>query len=526
MSTGCTDAQLAILNTAGFTTGQLASLCSAFSAAAVPGDANVSDVANGLDAAWLLLCGALVFIMHGGFAMLCAGAIRSKNTLNILLMTILDLCVSAIMWYTVGFGFAWGYSNNGSNQFIGNALFGAHDLEQLNTGTGIGRWQDWFWQWAFAATATTIPAGCVAERFNFNAYLAYTMLLSGFVYPVVVHWVWCSEGWLTAFAPGSSGIAGFKRSDQVLFGSGMIDFAGSGVVHMVGGLTGMMGAWLVGPRLGRFDSNGQPVDMPGHSAVLVVLGTVLLWFGWYGFNPGSVGLISHGANQIAARSAVCTTLSAAAGGCACLLNGFRRQKAWDLVATCNGVLCGLVAVTACAHVIEPWAAILNGLCAGLIFDGVCWIFLRLRIDDPLSAAPMHGFAGMWGVFFTGLLAKPEYVTAAYGSDIRDLSHYGAFYPGSSGHLIAAQIIGILVITGWVCTLTGICFFILKRFSILRISEEDEHRGLDASKHGGSAYNHTDMLNGRGNVSPALQIKPRMSPPESSQSSEALTSVVK
>uniref|UniRef100_A0A7S0RVR0 Ammonium transporter n=1 Tax=Chlamydomonas leiostraca TaxID=1034604 RepID=A0A7S0RVR0_9CHLO len=443
---------------------------------------NTSDLAYGLNSSWLVLCGALVFIMHGGFAMLCAGAIRSKNTLNILLQTIMDACVSGICFYTVGFAFAYGSGTN-RNEFIGGNMFA---LARFKTGgdgdINGGMWTNWFYQWAFAATATTIPAGAVAERFNFNAYLAYTILVSAWVYPVVVHWVWDENGWLGA---------GRLTEKNLLFGTGMIDYAGSGVVHMVGGLTGLMGAWIVGPRLGRFDSNGNPVDMPGHSATLVVLGTVLLWFGWYGFNPGSTLAISTTTlGTIAARSAVTTTLSGCAGGISTLLNAYRRTKTWDLVCMCNGVLVGFVSITAGAHVLEPWAAIIAGLTGGLIFDGVCWIFLKLRIDDPLSAAPMHGFCGMWGVIMVGFLAKREYINEYY---IVSRKYQGCFYPDSGeGKLLAAQIIGVLVITGWVCAWTGALFFILKALGMLRISEEDEHRGLDASKHGGSAYNTHDQ----------------------------------
>ncbi|KAJ9526932.1 hypothetical protein QJQ45_025361 [Haematococcus lacustris] len=379
------------------------------------------------------------------------------------------------------------------------------------------------YQWAFAATAVTIPAGAVAERFNFNAYLAYTVLLAAFVYPVVVHWVWSREGWLTHFSV-SGNPAPAKQEDEMLFRAGMIDFAGSGVVHMVGGMCGLMGAWLVGPRLGRFDSNGKPVDMPGHSATLVVLGTVLLWFGWYGFNPGSSLTIDNSISaQVAGRAAVTTTLSGAAAGLTCLMNGFRRNKAWDLISMCNGVLVGFVVITACAHVVEPWAAIVNGVCGALpeltclnpllappwmqIFDLVCWLFLKLRIDDPLCAAPMHGFGGMWGVFFTGLLAKQEYIQQAYGTGMSAPytrgDYYGLFY-GGGGRLLASQVIGILAIAGWVCGTTGILFFALKMFNLLRISEEEEHRGLDASKHGGSAYN-TDVYGRTVGVSPKAEV---------------------
>ncbi|KAJ9527697.1 hypothetical protein QJQ45_025976, partial [Haematococcus lacustris] len=508
----CSTDTIASLTGAGFTEEQANALCSTLLgqvSSSFATNEGITDFKYGVNTAWLVICSAMVFIMHGGFAMLCAGAIRSKNTLNILLQTIMDACVSAIAFYIVGFAFAYGEGDK-PNRFIGDAIFVMNNWQNKFTGVGNGRWTDWLYQWAFAATAVTIPAGAVAERFNFNAYLAYTVLLAAFVYPVVVHWVWSREGWLTHFSV-SGNPAPAKQEDEMLFRAGMIDFAGSGVVHMVGGMCGLMGAWLVGPRLGRFDSNGKPVDMPGHSATLVVLGTVLLWFGWYGFNPGSSLTIDNSISaQVAGRAAVTTTLSGAAAGLTCLMNGFRRNKAWDLISMCNGVLVGFVVITACAHVVEPWAAIVNGVCGALpeltyltpslappwmqIFDLVSWLFLKLRIDDPLCAAPMHGFGGMWGVFFTGLLAKQEYIQQAYGTGMSAPytrgDFYGLFY-GGGGRLLASQVIGILAIAGWVCGTTGILFFALKMLNLLRISEEEEHRGLDASKHGGSAYN-TDV----------------------------------
>lgn len=270
------------------------------------------DFSNELNVLFLLTTGSFVFIMHAGFAMLCAGAIRHKNTMNILLQTVLDAAVSALAFYVCGFAFAYGipdgqptstieyilypsqtlnltspnapngsvtinHINGKTNGFIGTALFGLSGYAQsdrdLPSGLGIATWQDFLFQWAFAATATTIPAGAVAERFNFNAYLGYSAFISAFVYPVIVHWQWSATGWL-----------GYGRLNGLyhLYHSGMIDYAGSSVVHMVGGMSGLMGCILVGPRLGRFDSSGKPVDMPGHSPTLVVLGTVLLWFGWYG----------------------------------------------------------------------------------------------------------------------------------------------------------------------------------------------------------------------------------------------------
>ncbi|GLC38506.1 hypothetical protein PLESTB_001732900 [Pleodorina starrii] len=449
-------------------------ICNSISGDGVALSDRIGEVANGLNTFLLLFGGAMVFLMHGGFAMLEAGAIRSKNAMNILLQTILDAAAAAIMWYTVGFGFAFGIGHK-PNKFIGNAMFGLARYKTHATGSGIGDWTDFFFQWAFCATAATIPAGSVAERFNFNAYLGYSMFIAGFVYPVVAHWAWCPTGWL-----------GFATVEP-LFKTGYIDFAGSGVIHMTGGLAGLIGATMVGPRLGRFDADGKPVEMPGHSAILVVLGTVLLWFGWYGFNPASMlSIDTTNAATVVGRAAVTTTLAGAAGGIACLLNGFRRHRGWDLVGLCNGILCGFVAITACCHVVEPWAAIICGLVAGLWFDFLCWLLLKLKIDDPLSAGPMHFGTGMWGVFFTGLLAKQEYIYEAYG---RMEDHmYGAFYPKSNGKILACQIIGILAIIGWVSGMMIPFFGIFKLTGTLRIPPEVEEMGLDRSKHGGSAYN--------------------------------------
>ncbi|GIL84989.1 hypothetical protein Vretifemale_13617 [Volvox reticuliferus] len=268
-------------------------------------NARTEEVVYGLNTVFMVLSGALVFIM-----------------MNILLQTVLDGAASAVMWYLVGFGFAYGIGDK-PNGFIGDALFGLARYSSHQTVTGTGEWTSWFFQWAFCATAATIPAGAVAERFNFNAYLGYSIFLGGFVYPVVVHWVWCPTGWL-----------GYG-TDKPLLGAGMIDFAGSGVVHMTGGLAGLIGAWMVGPRMGRFDANGQPVHMPGHSAILVVLGTVLLWFGWYGFNPGSALIVDTVSSaMIAGRAAVTTTLSGAAGGLTCLALAVIRHRV-SIKTECN-----------------------------------------------------------------------------------------------------------------------------------------------------------------------------------------------
>jgi Amt family ammonium transporter len=332
-----------------------------------------------------------------------------------------------------------------------------------------------------AACAALLVLPCLFPPFS---PAAYTVFISAWVYPVIVHWVWSPKGWLSGF-----------NTVNPLFGSGMIDFAGSGVVHMTGGLAGLMGCIMVGPRLGRFDSNGQPVDMPGHSATLVVLGTVLLWFGWYGFNPGStINIVSLAGKDSAllyetsGRAAVTTTLSGGAGVITALITTFVRHKAWDLISVCNGALVGFVSITGSAAVVEPWAALIAGIIGSLLFDLTCWLWLKLRIDDPLCASPMHGICGIWGVLFAGFFATEKYVGQAYLN-----GKFGAFM-GGGGHLLACQVVGILVLAAWICVLTGVLFFVLKMLGKLRISPEEEQAGLDVSKHGGSAYNYDHGLN--------------------------------
>ena len=403
--------------------------------------------------------------MQAGFAMLCAGSVRSKNTKNILLKNVLDACVGAIAWFLFGYGFAFGSrTGTGPNAFIGSGNWAMKDV----SGANMLAW--YLFQWSFSAACATIVSGSVAERTKFEAYLGYSFFLTAFVYPVVVHWVWAVDGsgWL-----GTGYTLGKKVAS-----TGMHDFAGSGVVHMVGGFSGLMGAMVVGPRTGRFASDGRVNPMPGHSAPLVVLGTFVLWLGWYGFNPGSAGGLIGNADVVA-RCAITTTLSAAGGGLTAMVLNYKLYHVWDLIAVCNGILAGLVSITAGCAVTEPWTAIICGSLGALVLHYSSKLLLKFKIDDPLEAAPMHGFCGAVGVLWVGFMAKKEW---AESMGFRG----GAFYE-AGGRQLGAQIVGILVILAWTCGTIGPFFMLMKKLNLLRITAEEETLGLDESKHGGKAY---------------------------------------
>ncbi|KAG2455060.1 hypothetical protein HYH02_000885 [Chlamydomonas schloesseri] len=444
-----------------------------------------SNVSVGLDVSFLLFSGYLVFIMQLGFAVLCAGCIRSKNCMNILLKNMLDACVGAIGFYLFGYAFAYGrkYGQN-SNGFIGNWNFAlSYTTETSMSGTEFTTfgWHQFFFQWSFCAATTTIVSGAVAERCTFSAYMTYAFFLSSFVYPVVVHWVWDSQGWLSAFNTFQDGYA-------LILKTGAIDFAGSGVVHMTGGVAALMGAAIIGPRIGRFAPDGSVNEMKGHSSTLVVMGTFLLWFGWFGFNPGSnLVVASQAAATVVSRVAVTTALAGGAGGISMLFYKFLTVRAWDVVATCNGILAGLVAVTASCSVIEPWAAIITGAIGAIVFSVADYVTLnKLKVDDPVSAFALHGAVGAWGVLFPGFLAAPHYVVEVYGAygfgmDAEAGKRFGLFY-GGHGQVLLVQVIEVLAIFGWTGFMMGGFFFIMNLVGLLRVSMQEEMTGLDITNH--------------------------------------------
>ncbi|TYH50288.1 hypothetical protein ES332_D10G195300v1 [Gossypium tomentosum] len=403
-----------------------------------------SDTSFAVDNTYLLFSAYLVFSMQLGFAMLCAGSVRAKNTMNIMLTNVLDAAIGGLFYYLFGFAFAFGSPSNG---FIGRHHF--------------------------ALRSVPSSYGSIAERTQFVSYLIYSSFLTGFVYPVVSHWFWATDGWASAL-----------RTDDFLFGSGVIDFAGSGVVHVVGGVAGLWGALIEGPRIGRFDHSGRSVALRGHSATLVVIGTFMLWFGWYGFNPGSFNKISsfytsgnyYGQWSAVGRTAVTTTLAGCTAALTTLFGKRILTGHWNVTDVCNGLLGGFAAITAGCSVVEPWAAIICGFVAAWVLISCNKLAEKVKFDDPLEAAQLHGGCGAWGIIFTALFASEKYVRELYPSrPVR----YGLFM-GGGGRLLAAHIIQILVIVGWVSVTMGTL-----------ISADDEMAGMDLTRHGGLAYVYHD-----------------------------------
>ncbi|XP_024367994.1 ammonium transporter 1 member 2 [Physcomitrium patens] len=418
--------------------------------------------------------------MQLGFAMLCAGSVRAKNTMNIMLTNVLDAACGGISYYVFGFAFAFGQGGK-PNGFIGHANWGLQNVPNASFDYSF-----FLFQWAFAIAAAGITSGSIAERTQFVAYLVYSSVLTGFVYPIVSHWLWSTDGWLSATKSVGPG--------GLLFGSGAIDFAGSGVVHMVGGLAGFWGAFIEGPRIGRFDKSGNSMNFRGHSATLVVLGTFLLWFGWYGFNPGSFLKILvpyegvKGNWSGVGRTAVTTTLAGSTAGVTTLFGKRLLDGHWNVLDVCNGVLGGFAAITASCAVVSPWASIICGFGAAWVLIGFNRLAARFHYDDPLEAAQLHAGCGAWGLLFVGLFAEKNYVQQIYGGNAD--RPFGLFM-GGGGRLLAAQIVQILAITGWVTVTMGPLFLALHRFRLLRISSEDEIAGMDLTRHGGTAYIHND-----------------------------------
>ena len=427
----------------------------------------LGDIVGAVDTAWLLIAGFLVFFMQAGFAMLTAGFVRSHETANILMKNMIDACVGGLSFWLVGWAFAYGVGG-ASNQFIGLGNFALNKLAEADYG-----YHEWFFQFAFAAAAATIVAGALAGRTKYSAYLVYTVVITGFIYPVVVHWGWDTNTWMGAFTDG-----------EPWLGNGYVDFAGSGIVHTVGGIAGLMGAIAVGARLGKYGPNGEVRAIPGHNISLATIGMFILWFGWYGFNPGSTLALSGGGASLAASVAVTTTLAAGAGGVTAMLWSRFRTGRYDTGLTINGILAGLVAITAGTATVDPWAAVVIGAIGALVmYYGVQLLDSVFRVDDPVGAVSVHAFAGIWGVIAVGLFSSKAGMEAA---GYVNPGNYGLFL-GGGGEQLLMQLIGIAAIVAWTAVTAGILFFGIRAVMGLRVSEQEEMRGLDLIEHGIDAY---------------------------------------
>jgi len=466
---------------------------------ASPGSSFAYVPASTGDSFFLLCSGLMVFFMQCGFGMLESGSVTSRSTQAILLKNLLDACISGLLWWMVGHAVAF----DGGNGFIGgevgfspSSFFTAGYRNADDPGYSYLLW--WF-QWTFAAAAATIVSGAVAERTHLLAYLSYTVLITILIYPVIVHWVWSAEGWLSA-------------SNADAFQGGVIDFAGSGVVHLTGGTAGLCGAVIIGPRNGRFQKLpegglGVPLPMPGHAPVLQVLGTFILWLGWYGFNAGSqLRIATPGASEVIGRIVVNTTLSAAGSGLVSLaiatLGQWRRGTVnYEVPAICNGILAGLVSITAGCATVHPWAALVIGMIGGLVYRGCSHCVLhKLKVDDPLDSSSVHGACGAWGVIAAALLTTEEFAAAA-GYQRRA----GLFYGG--GKLLGAALLQMVCILAWSGTNAGLVFLLLKKAGKLRRRETymaaAPEEDLDSSIHGGAPLEPAE--HGSGNTSRAESV---------------------
>ncbi len=400
----------------------------------------------GIDNIWLLITGFLVMFMQPGFAMVEAGFTRSKNTANILMKNLMDFSIGSLLYWIIGFTIMYGDSIAG--------IIGTPDLFFMSDGYGdnYADYADLFFQTVFAATAATIVSGAMAERTEFSAYLIFSIVITVLIYPISGHWTW-GGGWLSEL--------------------GFHDFAGSSIVHSVGAWVGLAGAAIIGPRIGKYSSNGKANAIPGHNLALGALGVFILWFGWFGFNPGSQLAAAGTDNAVAiAHIAVTTNLAAAAGAVSAMLVSWMRYKRPALSISLNGALAGLVAITAGCDAVNPVGALLIGILAGTLLPfAVEFIDKILKVDDPVGAISVHGVSGALGTLAVGLFSTSE----------------GLFY-GHGAKLLGVQAIGVLAFFAWAAGTGFILFTILKKLNVLRVSKRVEEEGLDVYEHGESAYN--------------------------------------
>ncbi len=431
-----------------------------------------NDIVNPVNTMWTLIAAFLVFGMQVGFTMLEAGFCRSRETVNVLMECIVDTCLCGLLFYAFGFSFMFGHGNG----FIGWQWFLLQDVPATYETTGVAFLAFWLFQFAFADTCSTITSGAMIGRTAFLGDLIYSVAVSGFIYPIIGHWAWGPDGFLATM--------GSANHFLPWVGTSFHDFAGSTVVHTIGGFIALAGAIVLGPRLGRkFKRDGGGPMLP-HDLTIAASGGLLLWFGWYGFNPGSTlsAMDFEGIGRVAAN----TTLAACSAGLVALAIGYWRSKKWDVSFTVNGFLAGLVAVTCPCYWVSPGGAIVLGAVAGGVVMLGIELLEWLRIDDPIGAVPVHGFCGIWGTLSLGLFACGKYgasgpITADNSAPLR-----GLFYGGGMSVLIA-QAIGSVIITVSTLVVALAVMYAVNAFGLLRVSREGELHGLDLYEHGITAY---------------------------------------
>jgi Amt family ammonium transporter len=389
------------------------------------------------------ICGAIIFFMEGGFALLEAGFVRSKNAMSIIAKVIIDITFGGIAFYLIGFGIAYGNSNGWF------AFDTGITTKDLGLGLTVSNKLFWFIQLGFAIAAISIVSGAVAERMKIWSYAIYVFIFCAVMYPLVANWVWNPNGWLA--------LRGFN------------DFAGSAAVHAMGGFSALAAAIVLGPRIGKYRKNGEVNAIPGHNLPLAAIGAFILWFGWFGFNPGST-LGAVGNWELIGTVATNTFLASAAGGISTMFYTYFRYGQIDITMTINGVLAGLVAITAGCNVVGPNAAIIIGLIAGFLVDIAVLYIDKLKIDDPVGAIAVHGVNGFFGALAVGLFATDG----------------GLFFGGGTA-MLATQALGVLVIGAFGFIFTFILMKIMQKTVGIRISKVEESAGIDAVSFGVEAY---------------------------------------
>ena len=398
---------------------------------------------------WYLVGAALVFFMQCGFAMVEAGFTRAKNAGNIIMKNLMDFCLGTVVFILIGFGLLCGEDVAGIIGKPGFDIFS--DYANFD-------WSSFVFNLVFCATAATIVSGAMAERTKFISYCIYSAVISAVIYPIETHWVW-GGGWLSEL--------------------GFHDFAGSAIVHMLGGTLSFVGAAILGPRIGKYTKDGKVNVIPGHNILIGALGVLILWVGWFGFNPASTGGLSDGGVQVAAKVFITTNLAACAAAITTMFFTWIRYGKPDVSMTLNGVLGGLVAITAPCDLVTPFASIIIGVVGAILMClAIPFIDTKLKVDDPVGAISVHGICGLWGTIAVGLFASD---TSA-GAEL-----LGLFYGGGLKAL-GVQALGAVSLIAWAAIVGSILFVVLKKAGLLRAKPQEEIEGLDSTEHGlASAY---------------------------------------